>query len=79
VSRALAPSVEGLWMDPGQGKSKTKTFAPVASLISIHHLRPKVEWVGPVTGWGIKFICSMVLRCAGNLKPGLSLDQLQRI
>jgi len=32
-----------------------------------------------VTGWGIMFICSMVLRCAGTLKPGLSLDQLQHI
>jgi len=29
-----------------------------------------------VTGWGIMFICGMVLRCA---KPGLSLDQLQQI
>jgi len=32
-----------------------------------------------VTEWGIMFICGMVLRCAGNLKPGLSLDQLQQI
>jgi len=32
-----------------------------------------------VTGWGIMFICSMILRCAGTLKPGLSLDQLQQI
>jgi len=32
-----------------------------------------------VTGWGIMFICSMVLRCAGILKPGLSLDKLQQI
>jgi len=30
-----------------------------------------------VTGWGIMFICGMVLRCDGNLKPGL--DQLQQI
>jgi len=22
-----------------------------------------------VTGWGIMFICGMVLRCAGTLKP----------
>jgi len=27
-----------------------------------------------VTGWGIMFICSMVLWCAGTLKPSLSLD-----
>jgi len=32
-----------------------------------------------VTGWGIMFICGMVLRCAGKLKPGLTLDQLQQI
>jgi len=30
-----------------------------------------------VTGWDIMFICGMVLRCAGTLKPGLSLNQLQ--
>jgi len=28
-----------------------------------------------VTGWGIIFICGLVLRCAGTL----SLDQLQKI
>jgi len=27
-----------------------------------------------VTGWGIVFNCDMVLRCAGNLISGLSLD-----
>jgi len=32
-----------------------------------------------VTGWGIMFICGMVLRCAGTLKPGSSLDHLQQI
>jgi len=32
-----------------------------------------------VTGWGIMFIFGMVLWCAGTLKPGLSLDQLQQI
>jgi len=32
-----------------------------------------------VTGWGIMFICGMVLQCAGTLKPGVSLDQLQQI
>jgi len=32
-----------------------------------------------VTRWGIMFICDMVLGCAGTLKPGLSLDQLEQI
>jgi len=32
-----------------------------------------------VTGWDIMFICDMVLRCAGTVKTGLSLDQLQQI
>jgi len=32
-----------------------------------------------VTGWGIMFICGMVLERAGTLKPGLSLDQLRQI
>jgi len=31
-----------------------------------------------VTGWGIMLICGMVLRCAGAIKPGLSLDHLQQ-
>jgi len=31
-----------------------------------------------VTGWGIVFICGMVLWCAGTSKHGLSLDQLQQ-
>jgi len=29
-----------------------------------------------VTGWGILFICAMVLQCVGTVKAGLSLDQL---
>jgi len=37
-------------------------------------------WLAPcqfeVKGWGIMFICGMVLVCAGILKPGLSLDQI---
>jgi len=31
-----------------------------------------------VIGWGIMFICGMVIWCAGTLKPGLSLDQLHQ-
>jgi len=31
-----------------------------------------------VTGWGIMLICGMVLRCAGTLKPGLSLTSYSR-
>jgi len=32
-----------------------------------------------VTGWGIMFTCGTALHCAGILKPGLNLDQLQQI
>jgi len=32
-----------------------------------------------VTGWGIMFICNMVLQCAGILKPAFSLHLLQQI
>jgi len=32
-----------------------------------------------VTGWGIMFISDMVLRFAGTLKPGLSLNEVQEI
>jgi len=44
-------------------------------------LRSRARLVGSVsvkvTWCGILFICGMVLWCADNLKPGLSLDQLQ--
>jgi len=30
-------------------KSKTEKLAPVASLVSIHHLRPRTGLVGPVS------------------------------
>jgi len=48
-------------------------LAPVAALFSVHHLRPRAGLVGPlsVTRWGIVFICGVVLRCAGTLKPRL--------
>jgi len=50
-------------------------LAPVASLWSIYHLRPRTGLVGPVTWWGIMFVCGMVLWYADTLKPGLSLLQ----
>jgi len=55
----------------------------VASLVSVH-LAPRTlhGWLAKcqfkMTGWGIMFICGMVLRCAST-KPSLSLDQLQQI
>jgi len=39
-------------------KLKTEKLAPVASLVSIHHLMSEC---------GIMFICGMVLQCAGTL------------
>jgi len=52
-------------------KSKTEKLAPIASLVSIHHLSLKAGLVGlvSVTGWGIMFICGMAVQCAGILKP----------
>jgi len=46
-------------------KSKTEQLVSVASMVSIHHLRPikdRAGLVGPVyklTGWGNKFICGI--------------------
>jgi len=31
-------------------------LTPVASLVSVHRLRPRSGLVGPVTVWGIMFI-----------------------
>jgi len=38
-----------------------------------------MEYQIKVTGWGIMFICGMVLQCAGTLIPSLRLHQLQQI
>jgi len=46
-------------------------LAPVASLVSIHHLRPRVGLVGLVAWWGYH----VYLRQADTLKSGLRLDQ----
>jgi len=48
-------------LNPGQVKSKTEKLAPAAFLVSIRHLWPRAGMVGQVTGWGIMFICIMVL------------------
>jgi len=68
---------------PGLVKSKTEKLVPVATLVSVYHLGLEKGWLAQcqfkVTGWGILFICGMVLQCAGKLKSGLSLDQLQQI
>jgi len=60
---------------------RLKKYAPAASLVSVHHLRPieqgwLAQCLSKVPGWGIMFICGMVLRCAGTINAGLSLDQL---
>jgi len=57
-------------------------LAPVASLDSVYRGLEQGWWTQyrfRVTGWGIIFIWGMVLWCDRILKPGLSLDQLQKI
>jgi len=39
---------EGRWFDPGRVKSITKTFTPVASLVSFHPLKASAGPVNPV-------------------------------
>jgi len=60
---------QGGTLIPGQVKSMTN-FTPVASLVSVYHLRLEQGWLAQcefkVTGWGIMFLCSMVLWCAGK-------------
>jgi len=36
-------------LNPGWVKSKTEKLAPVASLISVYHLRPRAGLVGPAS------------------------------
>jgi len=46
----------------------------VVSLVSVHHLRPRLaQCQFKVTGWGIMFICGIVLRCTDTqtrFEPG---------
>jgi len=35
--------------NPGRVKSKTEKLPPVASLVSVNHLRPRARLVGPVS------------------------------
>jgi len=48
VKRWLRVWKVGGW-NPGRVKSKTEKLAPVASLVSVHHLRPTSGLVGPVS------------------------------
>jgi len=43
-------------------------LAPVASMVSVQHLIIILlaQCLLKMTGWGILFICGMVLRCAGK-------------
>jgi len=48
--RAFAPNAEGRgFRTAGQVKSKTEKLAPVASLVSVQHLRHRTGLVGPVS------------------------------
>jgi len=64
-------------------KSKTEKLAPIASQVSVHHLRPRTRLVDPVSvysDWvGYHVFLSMVLRYACKLNLGLSLNQLHHI
>jgi len=53
---------------------QVKDWKMVASLVSVHHLRPRAGLVVPVSVYS-----DWVGYRAGTLKPGLSLDQLQQI
>jgi len=46
VERLLSPSVEGRLFEH---RSKTDKLAHVASLVSVHHLKPRAGLVGPVS------------------------------
>jgi len=84
VGRALVPSVEGRGFEFPVGSSqRLKNWHQLLPWLAFNIKGLKQGWLAQCqfkeTGWGIMFICGMVLRCAGKLKPGLSLDQLQQI
>jgi len=62
-------------------RMRKENLGSFAFLFSVHHLRPRkgTQCQFKLTGKGILFICDIVIRCFGTLKPGLSLDQLQQI
>jgi len=48
--KAFAQSAEKVGVrTPGRVKSKIEKLAPVASLVSDHHFRPRTRMVGPVS------------------------------
>jgi len=71
-----------VYSNPSWVKSKTEKMAPVASLVSVHHLRPRAGWPSvSLRGLGGVSCVSVawVIQCAGSSKYGLNLDQLQQI
>jgi len=62
----------------GRVKSKTEQSTSVASLVYIQHIRLEQGWLAWCQYNMTGFICGMVLRCDGKLKPDLSLDQYNR-
>jgi len=63
-------------LNPGRVKSKTEKLAAVTSV----DIGLQQGWFAQcqynVTEWGIMFICGMILRCAGTLKPWLESADL---
>jgi len=53
--------------------SKIEQFSPLASLVSVYHLMVRAGQIArchykyKMTGWGIMFICAMVLQCAESV------------
>jgi len=84
VGGALAPSVEGRGFESPIGSSqRLKNWHLLLTRLAFTIKGLEQGWLAQcqfnVTGWGIMFICGMVHRCAGILKPDLSLDQSQQI
>jgi len=64
--------------NPGRVKLKTEKLAPLFTFYGLEY-DWSAQYQFKVNRRGIMFICIMVLWCAGTLKPGLSLNQLQQI
>jgi len=79
--RELAPSVEGRGLESSVGSSQRLKYWHLLLpwlVFTIKGLEQGwlVQCQFKVTGWGIMFICGMVLRWCWYIKTRLELDQL---
>jgi len=79
VGKSFDLRAEGWWLKPPVGSSqRLKNRHLLLHWIAFTIKDLEQGWLAQcqfkVTGWGVMFICGMVLQCPGTLRPGFSLD-----